>query len=608
MLGYILSASIVGLAILGARIQNDIPLFIMLALIVLTLILVLYEKIKPKQYPILIYFTTLGLVYQLTFLSNYIVGTDIHYEFYYALQTYLHGHWDYTIGHSYNASMSVNVFLPMLAKTTHIGLEWAFKIIPPLFLSGIPVIAYYIFRKEFKEKAAFLSTFFFISVPTMFLELSGLAKQEFGELFLIACLGLIAYNVPKLQRVRYPLIALFGILTIISHYSMGGALFCYLVGVIPLFLIGKYLFKMKPDIKLIPLVITSAVIIVFGIWYYGTVTQGLVLKDITDSMKIELNKVLPNPIPIQPISTINPNKPDAPPSADEPIIVDDGRDSPTYAKHWRWPEPAIALATGLDFARTIPIGKVFRVFQYITEILIIVGTVSIFINFRKYSLGYLAFVVLSGLILIMTIFFPGFSPILNASRFYNLALLFLSPSIVVGGKIILRNYKTLAFGVFIPYFAFTSGAVFELTRMTDVSTVTIPYSHALSAIRTDSTALFTVNDIKARNYVNENNLYPLYGDMWGATALSEVKLNLVQRQFVFYLIWDEGTMTMLPIADNTYVFLRERNTEKQELTFYVGVGMRLIHTYDETKIKDLLEGRKILYQVGNAIVYGQKEI
>ncbi len=608
-LGYFLPGLILVLAVLGARLQSDIPLFIMLGLVIAALLLMVFNRIEEKQYPILIYFITLGMVYQLTLLSNYVVGTDIHYEYYYALQTYNTGHWDYTIPHSYNAAMSVTVFLPFMAKLLHIPLAWAFKIFPPLFLSGIPVVAYYIFKREFNSKAAFLGVFFFISVPTMFLELSGLAKQAIGELFLVLCLGLIAYNFLNLKKwLRYALIVLFGMLTIVSHYSMGGALFCYLGGALVLFAIGKYLFKLKPDIHLGWLTLSTVIIITFGVLFYGWAAQGNPLKDITGSARIELGRLfVTQPTIPTSASTDNPISTSQPvtttPTTSVIPILESAQNSPTYEKHWQYPEATVAVALGADFASADGISKTFRVFQFITEGLVIIGVAYVALHFRKYSLGYLVFTFLSCFMLGLVIFFPGFSPILNASRFYNLALLFLAPMAIVSGRLVLRSYKALAILVFVPYFIFTSGAVFELVKIDNVSSITVPYSHALSAIRTDSTAVFTDNDIKVRDWLEANNKYPIYGDMWGATAMSEVEAN-IGKEAVFYFLYYDNEPAPRPVPKESYLILRERNTEKQEVTYYVGVGLRRTMTYEEARFTEVLKDRPIIYQAGDAVAYG----
>lgn len=596
--GYILAATVLALGILGARLQSDALLYAMLLLVSLSLVLVVFDKIPDEQYPILIFCICLGMVYQLTLLSDYLVGTDIHYEYYFARLTYDSGSWDHSVGYSYNSALSITVFVPMMARLLHIPLEWSFKIIPPLFLSGIPVVAYQIYKKEFDSKTAFLAVFFLISVPTMFLELSGLAKQAIGELFFIMCLGLVAYNVFNLKWARYVLIALLALLTMVSHYSMGGTLFVYLPGAVVLTLVGVLMFKMKSSAKIGYLAVAVVASIILGVAYYSWSAGGSALRDITGSASIEMNKLIASPTgPVQHPMGVDPSAP----SSFSPYDA-----SPTYQTHWIYPEPAVAVALGLDFMDVNLVAKIFRLFQYTTQILIVVGVASILWGYRKRNLGYLVFLLLSGVLLLMVVFYPGFSPIFNASRFYNLALLFMAPAIVVGGKAILRNYRALAIGVLIPYFAFTSGAVFELTGVSEVNTITIPYSHALSAIRLDTTAVFTDSDIRARDWVEKNEKFPVYGDLWGSTAVAEVRANL-KAPYVHYLVFSDAEGKPREVPVGCYILLRERNTSRQELTYYTGVGLRKTKGYEEVGFDKVLENRTIVFRDGDAIVYGPKE-
>jgi len=595
----------------------------MLGTIILSVILVTFDKINEKQYPVLVFCICLGMVYQMTLISNYIVGTDIHYEHYFALSTYNTGVWDSAVGHSYNAATSVTVLIPVLARILHIPLEWAFKVIPPLFLAGIPVISYLIFRKEFGGKVAFLSAFFLISMPTIALELSGLAKQSIGELFLIMCLGLIAYNIYNLKWARYALIGMLALLTVVSHYSMGGVLICFLIGTTVLLLAGKLVLKVMPSFALRPSINNGylsaifAVFMILTVLFYGWAAQGAAWLDITGSAAwlakvpypveyVHIPKEIPDAIDhiaVPPDVGISPGaeqfKPDG-----TPVISDDNL--------WTWPEPAVKAAIGLDFFDVPLLPKLFRIFQFLTQLLIVIGVAAIFWRHKRHNLTYLILLALSGMMLALMVFTPGFSSLLNASRLYNLVLLFMAPAIIVGGKLILRNYKAIVIGVLIPYFIFTSGVVYELTGSTNLHSVTVPYSHALSAARTDSTGLFTDNDMAARDWVADNAAYPVYGDLWGSTAVLEKQTNLsfeVNRQMkdkLVVVLWIfEGRFNIIP--NDCHILLRERNTENRELTYLLGVGLRAIRSYDEVGFDKDIADRPIVFQAGNAIVYGPKE-
>ncbi len=611
--GYILSAIILTLAVLGARLESNALLYLMLATIIASLLLVVFDRIPERQYPVLIFFMGLGLIYQLTLMSNYLVGTDIHYEYYFAVQTYNSGGWDSTIPHSYNSATAISVFLPAMARLLGIPLVWAFKVIPPLFLAGIPVVTYYIFKREFDPKTAFLSVFFFISIPTMFLELSGLAKQAIAELFLVMCLGLVAYKVFDRRWARYVLIGLLAVLTAVSHYSMGGTLFAYLLGAVVLFPIGKYLFKMDPKINLKWLTLTVVVVTVIGAAFYSWAAQGSPMKDIVASASITSGLVK------RPTDVIDPETQVGilhTPGAGQMGMEDTSEGGSSQYEHWVYPEPAVAVALGADFGQVGPVSKVFRIFQYTTQILVVIGGIAILVRYKRRSLGYLVFLCLSGVLLAMVIFYPGFSPLFNATRFYNLILLFMAPAAIIGGKLVFRSYRVLTLVVLIPYFLFTTGVVFEVTQETDLTSITMPYSHALSANRIDTTGLFTDNDVRVRDWVKANGAFPVYGDLWGSAVLFEVQSNIGTEAntllpdadwYVNSFVYREGATAPKPVPDDSYIYLRERNVDREEITYQAGVGLRRTRSYEDVGFGDVLAGRTILYQAGSAVVYGPRE-
>lgn len=624
--GYILSAIILTLSILGARLQENAFLYAMLGVVILSVVLVLFDRVDRQQYPVLIFFMCLGLIYQTTLLSNFLIGTDVLYEYQFAVRTFNNGYWDYTLGHSYNSAASISVFLPFLARFLHLPLEWVFKIVPPLFLAGIPTVTYFIFKKEFNTKTAFIAAFFFISIPTVLVELPGIAKQSIGELFLVLCLCLIISNAIKKKLIRYPLIGLFALLTMLSHYSMGGVLWGYLLGSVVLLLVAKYLVKLKPTVHIGLLCLAIVVSVSIGVTYYGWADRGAALADIKACVSFQVNRVIEDDPIIVTLPDAFPDAfPDAPPTAprlpegatpgrpsDAPIPLFGSGGGVELVSWLTQDDPMLAFATGGDFFISPLLGKLFRILQYMTQLLLIIGVIVILRNFRKYSPEYLAMCFLGVVMMALVVFYPGVSTLLNATRFYNLALLFMAPAIVVGGRLLFRNYKALVIGVLIPYFLFTSGAVFEMSKSTDISTIYIPYTHALSAIRVDTAAVFTDNDIIVRDWVKANNKFPVYGDIGGANAMLAVQSNLglevntlLKSWVVSWLVYRDGKLESLP--DDCYIILRERNVETETLTFQVGVGLRRIMSYADADFHKVLEDRTIVFRSGNALVYGAKE-
>jgi len=170
--------------------------------------------------------------------------------------------------------------------------------------------------------------------------------------------------------------------------------------------------------------------------------------------------------------------------------------------------------------------------------------------------------------------------------------------IIVGGKLLLRDYKWLVIGILIPYFAFTSGFVFEITKQEDISRINIPYSIALSNNRVDIVGYYTENDITVMNWAADKGIEPVYVDINGMLLLSERKDPFTWRTKWRYPPIDRSEW-------NGYFFLRERNNETQELTYkpnYLNpgescTGMRINYSYNSFNLHG-----KVIYKVGNATV------
>jgi len=197
---------------------------------------------------------------------------------------------------------------------------------------------------------------------------------------------------------------------------------------------------------------------------------------------------------------------------------------------------------------------------------------------------------------LMCVVIPAFSALLNATRFWLIMLLFLAPTVVAVVTRIVRR-ATITLLLFVPYFLLTTGIVFEAAQY-DISLVRIPYSIALSNDRVDMGASFTQGDIAARQYIIDNELYPVYTDWYGAMFLTEQ----IPGEDVYWN-WPQVPTGIVPdINSNDYVYLRARSMDDKLWTEWRGIGTRVFVPYSEAGIDDVLSTRPELYRSGDAIV------
>jgi uncharacterized membrane protein len=580
------------LSILGARLQNTWLLYIDIIIICFIFLLGAFGLLDKKIYPYVIFSIGLSMLYQVTLMSPYLIGSDIQGEFYCAYRTYIGG-WNHTMDSIYNSALGISVLAPWISKTLHLDLYWVFKVIFPICLAGVPVVLYKIYRQEFGTRIAFLSSFFFITVPTFFVELSTVAKQQIGELLLIGCLSLIILRIKIKPWIKYSLVFILLSLTSLAHYSMGAIGFIFLGGLLVILLFFRLIFRTKFQTNLKVLLVILLISIPASGFYLGWVASGAPLKSFR-----YLGTYL-----IEWIPSIWENKPTGlsptdlyPIEGNSTIKIPISSSPPS--SYFDYQPSLVKVALGIDFIEVSFLGKVFRIFQLLTQVLIVLGFLIILKNRKKYSLEYLALMMVGALILILVIFLPGFSAILNATRFYNLSLLFLSPAAIVGGRFILRKDRFLAI-ILVSYFLFTSGLIYEASKRVDVS-LDIPYSNALSAKRAGTNGIYTINDGKVRDWIVSNEaLRPIYTDLYG-------------KMFIENKIDYKKSPMFLPYVPSTtpkdcYMFMTEWNEGNQKVVFWTNIGERLISSYTGSEVDKVLEGRPIIYQVGLAKIYGPKE-
>ena len=501
-----------------------------------------------KYRPYIIYAVSLLILWTVTLKSNYLIGTDIHFEYYFLNLSQVNG-WDYTIPVTYNGNLPVSLVAPFIANLLHIDGIWLLKIVFPMVFALTPVLLYLIYKEYFSEKISLLAVLFFISMPAFFMEISGNAKQMIGETLMVFALYLI------IKKKKLWMIIGTCILVVLSHYTMAFLLLAMLCIAIVVLLIKKESVK--------TLIIASATIVICGFFYYSWVGEGILMH------------VLNNQLPINiPFLTVLAKDVSNTPGTVLPISIDN---------------QLVKMAFGSDFLQVSILGKMFRLLQYTTQILIVIGAIGI-VRHERVSLDkmsyFIALFIACGVILGLWVVIPSLSGVIDVPRLYHVVLIMLSPALVIGGQYLFKNLKIVLLFITV-YFFFTSGAMFELAK---AETMDIPYSVAFSNNRMDLGGTITKDDIVVRDYIKANDLTPIYADWYGLLLLKE-------RFGVAY-----GDILQIPqyyIPDGSLVFLTSRNTYDWTITRWTGVGQREYRSCNDYKIYNM----KIIYECGWARIW-----
>ena len=435
---YGLPVTILGLAIAGARLQNVWSLYAMLALICVYVGLVSFGKVSEKAYPLALFAIGLALLYQTTLIGPGLVGTDIHGEYYF-YQKALNG-WDTSIPNAYNTSIGSTVIAPFLTNTFHIPGYWVYKAVFPFFFAFVPVLLYFVFKREFGGKIAFLSVFFFVSMLSWSLEMISLPRQMLAELMFALILFIIM--VSKLRfRYKIPLLVVCAVLGMMFHYATGPLILFY-VGCAFVFL----LFSKRRVFPLKWIGLCAIVLVTTLVGYYGSVASGEALSNIVSSAANRLDAVSPFapetdkvPIELIPPFVVEPEQIQQPTTVvGETPVAPTTSTPPTPSYLWSQ-ERLVRTALGMDFMGATVLGKIFRVLQYLTQLCIVLGCIYLVKIRKRVSAEYLSFAVASVILIIACLFWPRLSNMVNVTRLYHISLFLLAPACVLGGALLFKK-------------------------------------------------------------------------------------------------------------------------------------------------------------------------
>jgi uncharacterized membrane protein len=603
--------SILGTSLVNSY-QNNAVLLLLIFIVVIIIGLVAFNRFIPAQvYPFMIVAIAIALLYQTTLISNYLVGSDIHEEYYFAQLVSQSGYWDASIASSINSCLSIVILAPVYSLFLNTDIVWLFKIVYPIFFCLVPLALYRIFRLQIGPRYAFIATVFFITMPMFFMDMAQLVRQQVAELFFVlVILLMVDRRLTMLQRTI--LVIIFGFGVIVSHYGLGTG---YAIGYITLGMLLLIIIKSRPgrrawqwiigrngslpdDLadegaftgKAIAIIVGLSLVFMFV--YYGAVASGTGLSGVRVATGIAERAI------------------QTAPSTKEPLIL---------------------TAIGFDFPAASLGGKIWRILQYLVELCLIVGFLRLI--FRPATLGklkaeYISLNIVSVIILLGIFILPAFSDKGNiyaygmgSTRIWHISLLITAPLFLFGGetivygvmrlmrmfrkgtdirsitdnKPVLLRYVVLV--VLIPYFIFNSGAIFELCRSQTTNFIDIPYSIALSGYRQDLNTVFTTQDLRAAYWLSNvaKDDEPVYVDHHSGKLLS--------NQVGHPISTKELTANTQNIDIPGYLYLRSWNTENKVLTFGSGYALRQSIRFEDLPwLNKTMETADRIYYNGGAEV------
>jgi len=433
MLCFVLLACIAGTLLASSTAQNNLILLIMiLAVAFLVGFLASHKKMLFSDfYPLILLVIAIVLLFHVSFFSNYIHGGDIFGEYSVFRITKQASYWNLAFPDKLYNMLSITILPTMYSDVLGIDGTWIFKIVYPLIFSLVPVGLYQLFKSKVSKEIALFSVFFFMSNSVFFTELVVLARQMVGELFYVL-LFLTIFDKKLNGPSKWFLFVAFSFGIIVSHYAMS---YIFLA-----FIFAFWLFNFVRRRKC---AVTVSMIVLFSVmaftWYVYT------------SSAVTFNELL--------------------------RMIDHIRES--FVSDFLNPQSRgsqVLQGTGLMETVGTFWHSVGRYIYYTTELLILFGVVGALLK-KKLSFfdeEYNVMVFLNLALVLACIIVPNLATTFNMTRFYHVALFFLSPFCVIGGIDLLTllsrrrvNAKHLCTFIvlvlLIPFFLFQTGFVYEVT-------------------------------------------------------------------------------------------------------------------------------------------------
>ena len=390
----------------------------MLSLIAVALSLIVITFFKVKRYSLIIYGCALSLLWATSLMGQFVVGTDASGEIYVANIVRSLG-WDWSWGNGNNTSIVIGYLVPGLSKLIGVSTVWVYKVILPVIFAFTPVLLFKAFEKQIGSQKAAYAAFFFIVMPVFSLEIVSIGKSMVAETFMAAFIYIMVSD----WKWKFPLMLVCVLLAAWCHYTIGIILIAYILCIVLVMLVNK-LIKWKlfsnwsTPLWMLPVIL----LISFSLWmiYYSNQSDGIMVSHaeaVENHFEVMGERI-----------------------ADGTYA---GQHPETYDRKFylNSQPPLVRTALMLDFFDTDLKGQIFRITQALTQLLIIVGCFVTLFRYKRYKFKaeFIAGIGASFALILLCVFIPQFSSIINMTRFYHLSLFFLAPMFVLGFDLIRRK-------------------------------------------------------------------------------------------------------------------------------------------------------------------------
>jgi uncharacterized membrane protein len=403
----ILLPAVVGLSVVGTILANNqtTNLVSMIMLIAVSVLIIWcgFSKDSPTFRALTLLCAFISLMLGSLLITNYITGWDEWRELFTFSVTKDNSYWNLFHPVSWNldflktnAMASVTILPTIYSTLMNLDNTWVFKIVYPLLASFIAFGLYNLYRTQLDERTSFFGAFFYLVVT---IGLFGPMRQLIGQLFFISLL-LILFERRIRRSIRNILFVILGFGLVISHYSLA---YVFLAMVVIVWFIGTYMSRSTRR------VITGEYVGVFTVmtfvWYMYTEASGP-LYGLLDPARSVLASFIQD--------FMNPGA-----------------------------RGSIVLQGLGVMGETSLLHTIGSLFFLSTELLIVIGFVWTILKRRTMDIdrNFIYVMTVSMVLLLLNIIVPNLSNTFRMERFYQVSLIALAPTCVLGIEVMTGFFR-----------------------------------------------------------------------------------------------------------------------------------------------------------------------
>lgn len=542
------------LAFLGTYFMNIsgyngfLLLLLILIPIYLALILIFRNRIHSATYPISLWMMSMALLFIHGLTSNYIMGIDVHSEFYVFQLTVNNFHWDaYGLFNAYNSCLSITVLPTVYTVLTGISGQYVFKFIFALIGSFVPLVAYLVFKRFLNLDKAYLASLLILFQNFFMLSL-GASRQLIALLFFFSAI-FILFDTEISGNTKKILIILAVLSVTLSHYATTYVALTLIIPILLIPFVKKLIYQRKITFKNFDIIIP---IFIFIVLWYAFLGQS---QFVAGSSSVE-------------------------------AISESGGVTGTDAR-----DASVLAIFGIGL-RNLP-NLISVVSNDLIFASIFIGLIAIILGLRYYNKkmdsGYVLGILISLTLLILFIIVPMVSKLYGAPRIFLQSLIFIAPLFVIGIDKLTKLIKIPKMNYLIIFVLLT--LLFSTSTYLQYHFIGIPYSAYYESNGTLRNEYFIYDqEVVAGKWLNENyiNGEKTYTDAIGSQRLL---FNIDDYNKI-----NDKYFALNKTVSNGYIFLWNTNIRIGQ------VYVKIESPRNITKYSRLINGKNLIFDDGFAQV------